>query len=120
MEIEAWLLAFTEAVSIWAKIREEVVIREICENINQSNFTNLELIKRPSVLLSEIGKIGQRQHSKSVGSITLIVNNISKEHIEKVYDSNLNSKFSQVLGSIALYWLLFILIYKPEFYETIF
>ncbi|PJD96270.1 MAG: hypothetical protein CK425_06160 [Parachlamydia sp.] len=103
MEIEAWLLAFTEAIAKWAKISEETILNKISENLHTPEIINLERIKRPSILLRDLGEIGLRQQSKSVGAITLMVNNIDREHIEKVHASNQIPSFNKFWNELLAF-----------------
>lgn len=90
MEIEAWLLAFPSAVSKWAKVDESEVLKLI-----EPNHKNIENIKRPSVIFSEIGKLGGNKGPKSIGTITKVLNGISLEDLQNVYHSKLLPNFNK-------------------------
>ena len=56
MEIEAWLLAFTDSVSKWARLDK----KEIQQMIDKES-PNIEKIKNPSTLIEKIGKEGGKK-----------------------------------------------------------
>ncbi len=82
MEIEAWLLAFSNALLRWAKYSPDLP-------------QNLEAIPRPSLRLEEFGKLAGRGAHKSYHEITSYVTPISREDIQDVYNSNRVPSFSK-------------------------
>jgi hypothetical protein len=83
MEIEAWLLAFSGALSKWAK------------GLNPSIPTDLEKIPRPSSLMAEIGKSAGRNDHKTYHNISSFVASITREDILGVYASDRIPSFSR-------------------------
>lgn len=83
METEAWLLAFSNALSKWAKNSEHPIPND------------LEAIPRPSVLIEKIGKSVGRGNHKSFNGIVSFVTPILREEIVEVYESNRVPSFSQ-------------------------
>lgn len=86
MEIEAWLLAFPAAISAWAGISESDVLEKITDELKGSSIFNLEMIKRPSNLMKEIGK--KRGDPKSFGNVMSITSSINCESIQNICKSN--------------------------------
>ncbi len=83
MEIEAWLLAFTDAVSKWARVDEKRI-----QQIIDKESHNIEKIKNPSTLIEKIGKEAGKKSHKSYHGSKSIVNSITQEEIQKVYSSD--------------------------------
>ena len=83
METEAWLLAFSNAVSKWAK------------NSAYPIPPDLEAIPRPSVLMGQIGKKAGRGNHKSYEGIASFVSSITRDDIVEVYESNRVPSFSR-------------------------
>lgn len=90
MAIEAWILAFTETVSKWAKIPELKV-----NDIIRDNYPNLSLekIRSPIGLLELIGN--KKRDLKSYHEIKSLVSNINHEALHQVYKSNIVPSFSK-------------------------
>lgn len=76
MTIEAWLLAFTKAVSKWAKVSEEITL------LNVPN-RNIEEINAPITVLKKIGN--RKKDPKSFDEVVSLVSNITDSEIESVY-----------------------------------
>ncbi len=92
MEIEAWLLAFTLAVSKWGRISEEGVLKIIKRELGPSHLS-LEAIKRPSTLIKKIGEKGCKANPKSLDEVKSLVSSITREEIQNVYESHQNPSF---------------------------
>lgn len=93
MEIEAWILAFSTAVSKWARLTESDV-----QKIIYSKHQHIESIKKPSVILKQIGESGNRkksQKAKSFDAITSISHVITKDDIFNVLEANKVPSFNK-------------------------
>ncbi len=88
MTIEAWMLAFTGAISKWAKIPEENVLQIL------SSF-NLEEIKSPSNILKQIATTSSRKNPKSFHEVMSLVSYITDFEINNVYESNKIPNFNK-------------------------
>jgi hypothetical protein len=87
MEIESWLLAFSNALLTWAKCSPPLP-------------QNLEAIPRPSIRMGEIGKLAGRGDHKSYHEITSFVTSITHEDIQDVYKSARVPSFSRFWNKI--------------------
>lgn len=83
MEIEAWLLAFSDALSKWGKGKISKIP------------INLESIPRPSVMIKEIAQAAGRGDPKSFHEITSFVSFITREAIQEVYESHRIPSFTR-------------------------
>lgn len=92
MTIEAWLLAFTNAIAGWANITEDEVKKSLPKQ-------SLEEIKSPSILLKKIGSKDSKHHHE----ITSIVSGISAVDIQKVYQSGMVPQFNKFWDKIMFY-----------------
>jgi hypothetical protein len=90
--IEAWLLAFTGAVSKWADIPEDRVL----DILKKGNPLELEAVRSPASLLALIGKKRGRD-PKSYHEINSLISKIDREMIEEV-------KNSSKVPSFSLFW----------------
>jgi hypothetical protein len=88
IKVEAWLLAFTEAVAKWAKISEKDV--QIC--IKKYSEPCLEKIRDPQKLLNSIGNRGK--DTKKFHEIKSLVSGIRLEAIQNVYQTRIVPNFS--------------------------
>lgn len=90
MEVEAWLLAFTKAVSAWADVSESAVFEHIAGNSTAIDCFNFETIKRPSTCLQQIGNLGGKEYKKSHS----LIERITREEINAVHKSRRNPSFT--------------------------
>ena len=100
MEIEAWLLAFSQAVAKWCRTDQESVERA-CKT------SKFEEIPRPSVVLKQLAENSKRESlsrdqinqkkSKSFEGIISLVSTISRAEIHKVL-------LSQNIPSFNRFW----------------
>ena|ERR1700722_17525794 len=88
MTIEAWMLAFTKAVSKWAKVPEENILQQF------SNI-NLEEIKAPSNVLKQIGNASRKKDPKSFQEVLSFVSDITDSQIKSVYRANKVPNFNR-------------------------
>lgn len=90
MTIEAWFLAFTHALSKWAKISET----EVNEMINnKSPEFSLEQIRSPANLLASIGR-KRGKDPKVFHEVMSLVAEIDREMIHQVYHSSRIPRFN--------------------------
>jgi hypothetical protein len=85
--IEAWLLAFTKAVSMWANIPENCLS-------DQYQMSDLENIKNPAHSLETIAK-KRGKKIKSHHEIMSLVSKIDREMFLKVFNSNYPPSFNR-------------------------
>ena len=85
------MLAFTEALSKWAKIPEKDVLKQIKNKIPDYK---LEEINNSANLLKSIG-YNRGKDPKSYHEIKSFVSNITYSSIQKVYDSNSIPNFNK-------------------------
>lgn len=90
MEIEAWILPFTTALSKWASIPEDVILQTI-----KKKNSNIELIKNPSTLIEKMKKSNSKRKSKSFGETAAIVRNITFDDLQNIYTSRRVPGFSR-------------------------
>lgn len=91
MEIEAWLLAFSDALFRWGK-----------EKVPQLSL-NLEEIPRPSNIIKGIAKSADKRDSKSFSVVTSLVSHITREELIEVYESNRVPSFSRFWKKITAF-----------------
>lgn len=99
MAIEAWLLAFTNAVSKWARINEEDILK-IIHNTNP----DIEKIKGLGNLFEKIRPKNRKNH-KSYEGCKALVSLITDVDIQKIIDSN-------CVPSFVRFWKYFLLLSK--------
>lgn len=87
--IEAWMLAFQEAVSKWAEVSE----KEVLDAIEGKNC-KLEQLRSPSSLLALIGKKGAKD-PKTYHEIKSFASGIDLRMIHKVYQSKQVPSFNK-------------------------
>lgn len=95
MTIEAWLLAFTGAVSKWAKTSEENILK-------QFSNVNLEEIPSPSRLLEQIGNTARKRDPKSFHEVKSFVSEITDSEIESVYTAKRVPNFNKFWDKLIL------------------
>jgi hypothetical protein len=88
MEIEAWLLAFKNASSSWSKGSDLTIPHD------------LEAVKRPSTLMSKLGKNSDRENHKTSHHMKSFVSGITREEIQEVYSSKRIPSFSVFWGQV--------------------
>lgn len=88
MTIESWLLAFTKALSKWAKTSEEDILQYFSDK-------NLEEIKAPSTVLKKIGSNARKKDPKSFDEVRSFVSYITGSEIESVYKANRAPNFNK-------------------------
>ncbi len=88
MTIEAWMLAFTKAISKWSKTPEDNILKQF------SNI-NLEEIKAPSNLLKQIAHSSGKKDPKSFHEVMSFVSGITDSQIESVYRANKVPSFNR-------------------------
>jgi hypothetical protein len=98
ISIESWLLAFTPAVSIWAAIPENQVL-DIIKKANAA--CDLEKIRSPAFVLSEIGKNRGKDH-KNHHEVMSLVSRINREMISNVNSSSLVPSFNRFWNRLIL------------------
>lgn len=94
--IEAWMLAFQEAVSSWAEVSEKEVLNTI-----ESKNCKLEQIRSPSTLLAHIGKKRGKDH-KTYHETMSFASKIDREMIEKVYRAEQVPSFNKFWEKLIL------------------
>lgn len=92
MEIEAWLLSFSTAISKWADVSEDLLKKEI---LNNSCEGEIEKIKSPSKLVKEFSEKAGRKKPKSLGGVISLVKEITREEINDVYISKKVPSFNK-------------------------
>lgn len=96
MMIEAWMLAFTEALSKWTKLPMPTLLGEL------RPYNNLEDIRSPSSLIKRMGQISERGKSKSFDEVMAFASNISKDELIAVYESNCIPSFNTFWDGLLL------------------
>lgn len=94
--IEAWMLAFQEAVSKWAEVSEKEVINAI-----ESKNCKLEQIRSPSSLLALISK-KRDKNPKTYHETMSFASGIDREMIHKVYQSEKVPSFNKFWKRLTL------------------
>lgn len=87
MTIETWLLAFTQAASVWAHSNKESILKF-------TSGLDLESIKNPTNLFKKIGK-ERSDDPKSFHGMTSFIAGITAEEIESVYKAKKVPHFNQ-------------------------
>ena len=80
-EIEAWLIPFTGAISQWAKISEEDILKKI------KLLGPLEELHRPGKIIDELASHTAYGNHKSFKAMNALISKIEIEEANRVYDS---------------------------------
>lgn len=95
MEIDTWLLAFTDALSKWSRMPKEEILNIIINHSKNLKVTHLEQIPHPAGLRELLGKHHSQADPKSYDSLMSLITPITREEIQQVYESQRIPSFNK-------------------------